>query len=815
MINNQSPKNNNYKLETIGINIHKLILAIVLISIMSIVKGQDISPDEPINKWNASWIKLPGSDPTAYGVYVFRKQLNLNSVPKDFTVYVSADNRYKLYVNEKLVSVGPTKSDIEHWNFETIDLAPYLSAGKNIIAVKVWNEGKFKPEFQHSLKTGLIIQGGSEEAEVLNTGKRWKCAMDSSYSPIPVDPYGVKGTKIKWFYVAGPGEKIDMNKHIKNWEKLSFNDSQWKQAEIVFEPGKILWGRRTPPEKSWTLVPSLLPPMELSYQRLETVRMVEGIIVPSDFPSKKVKIEVPSNTKASLLLDQTFLTNAFPTLIVSGGEKSVIKISYGEALYDGKYKNNRNEVEEKIIAGRSDVVISDGTSHQNFTSLAYRTYRYIKLEIETAESPLVIDDFYGTFTGYPFQLNASLKTNNEEIEKIFEIGWRTARLCAFDTYFDCPYYEQLQYIGDTRIQAMVSFYNSGDDRLIKNALNLFDYSRQQNGITLSRYPTGFEKQIIPPFSLYYVGMLQDYMMYGNDSDFIKDKLLGTRQIMNYFIGLQSEDGSLKTVPGWNFTDWTEDWVQGVPPIGKDGCSAVLDLQFLLGLQAAEDLESTLGRKEIASLYGNIAKQLSSTIKRKYWDSSKKIFADTPEKDKYSQHANTLAILTGLIKVTKAEELARLMLSDSTLTQASIYFKYYLHQALVKAGLGDEYLSWLGIWRKNIELGMTTWGEDSNVESTRSDCHAWGASPNIEFFRIILGIDSDAPGFSKVRIEPHLGDIKSIGGEIPHPNGKITVQYELKNKKWEIRIELPDAITGILKWKNKNYQLNSGENQFQL
>jgi len=82
----------------------------------------------------------------------------------------------------------------------------------------------------------------------------------------------------------------------------------------------------------------------------------------------------------------------------------------------------------------------------------------------------------------------------------------------------------------------------------------------------------------------------------------------------------------------------------------------------------------------------------------------------------------------------------------------------------------------------MNMGLTTWGETSDVNNTRSDCHAWGASPNIEFFRTILGIDSDAPGFTKVKIEPHLGIIKSIGGEIPHPNGKIKVKYELKNGK---------------------------------
>jgi hypothetical protein len=101
-------------------------------------------------------------------------------------------------------------------------------------------------------------------------------------------------------------------------------------------------------------------------------------------------------------------------------------------------------------------------------------------------SPLMI--LYGTFTGYPFQLNAKFDANNDTLNKILEIGWRTARSCAMETYMDCPYYEQLQYIGDSRIQALVTLYNSGDDRLVRNAINQMDHSRIAEGITLSRHP---------------------------------------------------------------------------------------------------------------------------------------------------------------------------------------------------------------------------------------------------------------------------------------------------------------------------------------
>ena len=139
----------------------------------------------------------------------------------------------------------------------------------------------------------------------------------------------------------------------------------------------------------------------------------------------------------------------------------------------------------------------------------------------------------------------------------------------------------------------------------------------------------------------------------------------------------------------------------------------------------------------------------------------------------------------------------------------------MHQALIKSGFGDNYLSWLDIWRKNIKTGLTTWAEISDLPYSRSDCHAWGASPNIEFFRIVLGIDSYAPGFSKIKIEPHLGDLKNASGEIPHPNGKVAVEYIQDNTAWKIKITLPQKTSGIFVWIGKTYPLKAGENLLRI
>lgn len=777
--------------------------------------SQEIPSEFTQKIWQAQWISVPNTDGKAYGVYLFRKQIELEKQPDVFPVYISADNQYELFVNEKLVSRGPSKGDETHWYYEQLDLAPFLQPGKNSITSKVWNEGEFRREAQRSNRTAFIIQGVTKEASLINTNKSWKCNQDHSYSPILISHYGPRPGQLSLpgYYVAGPGEKVEMAKKQVGWKNTFFDDQKWEFAQLIY-PGIPQNTVGLDAGNSWRLLPSGLPQMEHTPQRFKKLRRADSIQIPANFPEESDPIEIPANTTASFILDQTYLTNAYPTLDFSGGEKSIVTLTYAEALYkDTKNKGNRNDIDGKMIIGRIDSILSSGANNQQFTPLTYRTFRYVEIKIETKDASLIIDDISSVAVAYPFKMHAKLETSILEMGKMIDIGWRTAKLCAMDTYMDCPYWEQLQYIGDTRIQAMVSLYNSGDDRLVKHALNLIDYSRQPNGITLSRYPT-INAQIITPFSLWYIGMLNDYMMYGQDRDFIKGKLSGTRQILEYFEQFQTSDGSLKSLPSWAFTDWVNEWERGMPPIGKDGSSALLDLQLLMAYQHADGLEKELGLTTFSDSYNIKIRQLSKTIKAKYWDEKRQLFADTSNKNSFSQHTNALAILTGLVNDGKAIAIAKQIIGEKQLTQASIYFRYYVHQALVKAGLGNDYLKWLDIWRNHMNAGLTTWAEDTNTDTTRSDCHAWGSSPNIEFFRTILGIDSASPNFKTVKIEPHLGDIKTISGEIPHPDGKLSVSYDLEKSQKAV-INLPSGISGSFIWKGKSHALTSGENIIEI
>jgi hypothetical protein len=311
-------------------------------------------------------------------------------------------------------------------------------------------------------------------------------------------------------------------------------------------------------------------------------------------------------------------------------------------------------------------------------------------------------------------------------------------------------------------------------------------------------------------------MLNDYRMYRDDPAFVKQFLPGVRQVLQFFSTYEQPDGSLKNAPYWEFTDWAEGkgWNFGVAPVGNDGSSAALDLQLLWAYQIAAKLEDNLGMKAFATEYCKKVAALFQTIKTKYRDGTRQLFADTKEKNFFSQHTNTLAILTGLVKGEKATQLAQKIISDTSLTQATIYFQYYLNQALRKTGLGNLYLDRLQVWKDNLANGLTTWAEISYINAARSDCHAWGASPNIEFFRTVLGIDTDAPGFNKIRIAPHPGTLKKAEGAMPHPKGEIKVSYIINAQgKFNAVISIPKGTSGVFVWKGKEYLLKAGETKF--
>jgi alpha-L-rhamnosidase len=169
------------------------------------VAYEKINPILLNQRWSAQWITHPTASVVDYGVFHFRKNFELKVQPQEFIIHISADNRYRLFVNGKAVCFGPARADLEHWTFESIDIASYLKPGTNVIAAVVWNFGELKPWAQFSIKTAFIVQGNSTMEEIVNTGTSWKVIKNDAYTPAPASSKETSGQ----FVVVGPCDRVD------------------------------------------------------------------------------------------------------------------------------------------------------------------------------------------------------------------------------------------------------------------------------------------------------------------------------------------------------------------------------------------------------------------------------------------------------------------------------------------------------------------------------------------------------------------------------------------------------------------------------
>jgi hypothetical protein len=738
--------------------------------------------------WKGHWIAVPGAGQHDYGVYHFRRTFDLAQVPRTFIIHVTGDNRYQLFVNGERVSVGPARGDLFHWRYETVDIAPRLKPGMNALAAVVWNEGPYAAVAQISNRTGFLVQGDGDAEQVVNTGPEWRCITDQAYTPHPIANDQRTG-----YTAVGPAEQVDAAQLPWGWEQTDFDDSQWLKPVDI--------GRGEPraaqdASNRWFLVERPIPQEERSPER-----PLHGATFP---------IQTPAHSTATYILDQGYLTTAYPEMTVNGGRGARIGIKYAEGLWiPGKHeKGDRDVIEGKRFLGYQDIYIADG-KRRTYSPLFWRTFRYVQLTIDAADDPVTIESLRGIFTGYPFERKATLTTGSEELTRILDVGWRTARLCAHETYMDCPYYEQLQYAGDTRIQGLVSLYMTGDARLLRNAIEQLNSSRTAEGLTYSRAPSALP-QYIPGFSLWWIGMLHDYWMYADDEPFVKSMLPGVRAVLSYFESVQKPDGRLGPLHWWPYVDWTPQWGGGVPPSNHGADSALNDLQLALAYEWAADLENKLGNAALAVQDTAAARHLRNVIRDSYWDAGRGLLADTPARQEFSQQANSLAVIAGIFEGLQARDIMQKVISDPSLIQGSTYFRAYVNEALLRAGMGDRYVDMLGPWRTMLNLHLTTWAEALSFD--RSDCHAWGASPNYELFRTVLGVESAAPGFKRVRVAPHLNGLPEFSGTVPSPRGAISVSV---NKAGKAVIDLPPGMEGEFVWNGVTRNLKPGRTEVTL
>jgi alpha-L-rhamnosidase len=757
--------------------------------------------------WSSSWIGHPTAPATDFAVVHFRHTLSLEELPDSLPVLVSADNRYQLFVNGERVGEGPARGDLQHWRYETYDLRPYLSEGKNVIAAMVWNYGIDRPWSQQSYRTAFLLQPKNPEWEALQTGSAgWVTYQNPAYSPIT----GSR-ERLGTYIVTGPQLRIDGSKMPWGWETTDFDDASWVPARSIVRASPARVGT----EFYWGLVPRTIPLIP------RTVPEGRTSIVRADPDTTALNIPEPTiaaGQRQTILLDFKHLTNSFFDFGFSGGEGATVRVEYAEALFDENgEKGNRNEIAGKEMRGVYDEFLLDGGIGRRYTTPWFRTARYVELTITTKEEPVTLDRLQVEEFAYPFEVRGRFEAEDNALrtDEIWEVGWRTARMCAQETYVDCPYYEQLQYVGDTRIQALISLYVSGDDRLMRKAIQVFEDSRISDGLTHSRYPASVP-QVIPPYSLMWVEMVGDYWMHRPDTVFVQAQLRGVRSVLDWYDRQLLPNGLVGPTKFWNFVDWTPEWpwdnvnrVGGVPDM--KGGSSIISLQYLGALRTAADVHAYFGLEQEAKRFQNRAARLAAAVKEHCWNAERGLIMDTPAGKEYSQHANILAILED-IAPARAPEVLEKVLTDESLTQVSEYFRFYLIQALYHTGNAHRYPDQLAIWQAYLDQGFSTWPEKPG--RTRSDCHAWSASPNYDLLATLAGIRPSAPGFETVSIRPAKTNF-GYDATVPHPAGLIRVVCEAEESNTIYKVTLPEGVAGTFHWNDRLVTLDKADGAEQV
>lgn len=767
----------------------------------------------PSNKprWRAGWVWHPELPLSASAYVLFRNRFELTEPAGNIRLRVSADERYVLHLDGVPISRGPSRSDQTRWGYRTVDTGP-LPAGPHVLAAVARHLGSQAEVAQIGLAGGFLLAAEAPFDTLLDTGtkdSRWLCRIDPSRQPGPQFYGGA-------FFRPLVTETIDGRLAAWDFASLECDPAGWVPPRTLLagEPFAVLDAGGP-----WWLVPDPLPEMEYRPERFARVARVEGgdprqwqALVAKDKP-----LVVPANSAVTVVLDCGYLTNAYPSLTVSGGAGSQIDAIWSEAPVDpvtGK-KGNRNEIEGRKLAGHHDRFLSDGGPHRRFETYWFRPFRYAELTIRTADQPLTLERATLFFTGYPFEQSATFQPEGADrnLPAIRELGWRTLRLCAHETFFDCPHYEQLQYVGDTRIMAVLTYLESGDDRLARKAIDDFHSSRLPDGLTASRWPCRL-RQVIPTFSLYWIGMLHDLWRYRGDIPFVQGYLSACREVLHWFESRLGDDGLLGPLPYWDFCDWTKGWSHGVPPGADEGGCALLSLLFAQALGWTADLHEACGVDTHAGEMRQLRSRIEQAVRQTCWDATRQAYADTPRKTSFCVHVQIQAVLNEIEQGEQARQLLLRTVPDlgsaAEITPLGTpYWYYYLFLAMKQAGLADRVLDLMGPWQRMLDDGMTACAEVFG--ESRSDCHAWGASPNIVFMTMVLGIEPAGPGFGRVRIEPQLGPLTAARGSIPTPHGPVTVDVH----RSRATVHLPPGITGTFAWRQQEWPLRPGGNTLQL
>ncbi|MCL2700849.1 MAG: alpha-L-rhamnosidase [Phycisphaerae bacterium] len=773
-------------------------------------------PWAPNNRWTAKWVDHPGRGCGDWpSVVVFRLVVDVppTALAERVRVHVTADQRYRLMLDGRTIGRGPERGDVRRWRFESYELE--LPAGRHVLLAQSWWLADRGPLVQTTLRPGFLLQAEGAWHELLSTGV-------ASWESMRLDGYGLVDPGHTLY--SGSKTAIDGRRFPWGWQG---GDGPYVPVETIRWADGVSTLRST--NHFWLLTPATLPPMLDQPWQGGSARYVTDaedtypVSAEKHLPSEAVhwqrwldgdgSVTIPPRSRRRAIIDLEDYLCAYASITLSGGADARLAIRWAEALFEQPTwytaKGNRAVIDGKHFLGYGDEYIADGGAARTFEPLWWNAGRYLEIDVATADEPLTLDALHLSQTRYPMEMECSFAASDERFAEVVPLAERTLKACFHETIMDCPYYEQMPWVGDSRVDALVGYVFAHDDRLARKAIETYNASRLWTGLTQSWYPAN-ALNMIPSFALWWVCMVEDFFQWRESGEFARRMLLGARTTMEAFRSLTGRDGMITLPHGSNFIDWVRHpaWAGSGPRVGEEGYSSILNLIYVLALNAKSRMEAFYGDPLMATRDRQAAEAAMAGVMKHFWNEPRSLLADTLEADSFSEHAQSLAILTGLLPADRQERIVQGLLSESDLARTTIFFSHYLLDALGRAGRTDAIVERLGLWFGLKGNGFLTTYE--HPEPTRSDCHAWGTHPLYHFLVTILGVRPASPGFGTVRIEPQLGPLTWAHGRVPHQAGLIEVRVtRTDGDGFEADITLPPGLSGVFVQSGKEIPMQSG------
>ena len=746
-------------------------------------------------QWRAKWIWDSGQRSPRNAYLYLRKSFVVPSRVERAVAHVTADSRYRLYVNGKHVADGPARCEPSHQFYATLDIRAALRPGQNAIAALVHHYGEGTAAYVPGA-AGFLLQ-----ADIVSAGKTIRIQTDETWGAAPGSGWLPSVPRMN--SQLGFAEVFDARKEPLGWREATFDDVDWRRATVVgpargTEPWGVLVPRSIPQLARSEVVPARVVEVGQSRGPVPSGRDVaQGMAKEPHAELANCLIDAPEallerdgtcatvatapGTSAFVVLDFGKEVFGVPRVAITVSKGGTLDMGYAETLSDGRVDPTRGGV---LYADR--LVMRPGA--HTWELFDKRAFRYLQLSFRGLPGPVQVDSVTVDLVTYPVRQAGSFRSSDTLLDRIWQVGAYTCQLCMQDALIDCPWRERAQWWGDARVTMHVNAYAFGDRLLGAKGLRQIAQSQRPDGRLLPLYPAGGKAapSVLPDYCAIWLMTLRDHWWLTGDDAPMRDTWQQVRKLLAWFHAKTNPHGLLDNVPEWVFIDNAR--------VDKKGECAALNALYYRALRNAAEMARHLGHVPTAHLYATRAETLRRAFDRRLWSPESRCYADARSAGGLSQgrsaQTNALAVAFGLAggerRRAAADHVARLIQADPT-GHASPYFMHYVLEALFRSAHADVALdATRRAWKVMLDGGATTWWEHFHPRA--SWCHAWSSTPTYHLPAWVVGVRPLAPGFQRILVAPTLAGLAYAGATVPSPHGLIVVNVKREEPSGVLTLE---------------------------